>query len=213
MTEPLVIIGAGGHGREVLDIVEAMNAVTPTYDFLGFLDDGINDCDELERRKARILGSAADTARLGAVYLIGIGDGRVRATLDQQLATLGCVAARAVHPAATIGADVDFGDGLVIAAGARITTNVRAGRHLHVNLNATIAHDCRLGDYVTILPGVNVSGNVALADGATLGTGAAVLPGVEVGKCAFIGAGAVVLSNVGAHLTVAGVPARPIARG
>lgn len=210
MMTPLVIVGAGGHGREILDIVEAINAVVSTYDFLGFLDDEMVESEELARRGARVIGHSGAIVDIDAAYLIGIGDGDVRARLDQTFMNMGRVAARAVHPAASVGADTELADGLVMAAGARVTTNVRAGRHLYLSTNTTVAHDCRLGQYVTILTGANVCGNVSFEDGVTVGAGAVVIPGLRIGARAFIGAGAVVLNDIGPGVTAVGVPARPI---
>lgn len=213
MTTPLVIVGAGGLGREILDIIEAMNAVMPTYSFLGFLDDSLARSDEVDRRNARVIGTSADIASLNALYLLGIGDGKSRAKLDEVLSRMGYAPGRAVHPAATIGTDVDMGEGLLMAAGARITTNVRSGRHVYLSVNSTIAHDCRVGSYVTILPGASVSGNVIVEDGVTVGASAVILPGLRVGAYSIIGAGAVVLHDVAPGATVVGVPARSIRAG
>jgi acetyltransferase-like isoleucine patch superfamily enzyme len=103
--------------------------------------------------------------------------------------------------------------GAVLAAGSRITTNVRAGRHVHLNVAATVAHDCRLDDYVSLSPGVHVSGNVTIGREVFLGTGAVVVPGCTIGAGAVVGAGAAVVSDVAAGETVVGVPARPVVRG
>lgn len=207
---PLVIIGTGGHGREALDIVDAVNRVDPTYDFLGFLDDRDANDAFLACRGAVRLGSPAQLQRLEAEYVVGIGSTAARRRLDALGRELGRTAAVLVHPAATVGSDVSIGPGVLLAAGARVTTHVTLGRHVHLNLNASISHDCAVGDYVTLSPGCAVSGNVVLEEGSYLGTGAVALPGVRVGAGTYVGAGAVVVDDLPAGVTAVGVPARPI---
>ncbi len=92
-----------------------------------------------------------------------------------------------------------------------MTTNIRMGRHVLLNLNCTVGHDTVLGDYVTVSPGVNISGRVRLDDGVDCGTGASILPGVAVGHDTRIGAGSVVTKDWPPELTLVGVPARPMA--
>lgn len=210
--KPLVIIGAGGHGRETLDVVEAVNAVAPTYEFQGFLAESA-DAALLERRQARLLGTVEWLALHDTTYVIGIGASEVRRRIDAAIASYGREACVLVHPLASLGSDLRLAPGVILAAGARVTTNVSLGRHTHLNVNAVVSHDCVIGDYVTLSPGVLVNGNVTLGDGVFLGTGAIVLPGVEVGDGAVIGAGAVVTADVGPGQTVVGVPARVVGGG
>lgn len=207
--QPLVIIGAGGHGRETLDVVEAVNALEPSYDFLGFLADEA-DGELVGRRGARVLGPPGWLEANDAAFVIGIGSPAARQRLDEAARASGREAVVLVHPLASLGSDLRLSPGVILAAGARVTTNVTLGRHTHLNVNAVVSHDCVVGDYVTLSPGVLVNGNVRLGDGVFLGTGAIVLPGVQVGDGAVIGAGAVVTGDVGAGETVVGVPARPI---
>ena len=115
MASRLVIIGAGGFGREVLDIVDAINAQRPSYEFLGFLDDGDVRTDLLARLEAAHLGSSASLAGLEASYVIGIGNGAVRRALAATAPAGRAV--NLVHPAATIGRDARLGVGVIIAAG------------------------------------------------------------------------------------------------
>lgn len=208
-TVPIVIVGAGGFGREVLDIIEAINSVEKTWDFGGFIDDGAPDATLLQRRDATWLGGIEALAEYEGTYVIGIGDPRARHEIDNHATALGLEPATLVHPLSSIGADVVFGPGTLVTAGVRVTTNIRTGRHVHLHLNSTVGHDCRLEDYVTTSPGANISGNVAVREGVTIGTGAAVIQGKTVGAYATVGAGAVVVRDVEPGSTVVGVPAKP----
>ena len=177
---PIVIVGAGGHGRETLNIVDALDA---DWEFLGFIDDGPGVADRLERLQVEIIGDTAslETGWPDAVYVIGIGVGSVRRRLDEQLTAWGREAVALVHPKATIGADVELGPGVLVAAGAHITTNVRLGRHVHLNIGAVVSHDCRGGDYSTLSPGVYLNGDVTVGSDVCLVTGAIVTPGCHLG--------------------------------
>jgi sugar O-acyltransferase (sialic acid O-acetyltransferase NeuD family) len=207
----LVIVGAGGFGREVLDIVEAIVAPN-AYRFIGFVDDGEVHTELLARRGATCLGKTEALIGLGAVYVIGIGSGSARQRIDEMMTGAGCQPARLVHPAATLGSEVRLGEGVILAAGSRATTNISLGRHVQLHVNSTVGHDSQLSDYVSVYPGATISGNVMLGQGVTIGTGANVLPGLTVGAGAYVGAGAVVTRDVEPFTTVAGVPARPMPR-
>lgn len=206
---PLVIVGAGGHGREVLDVVEAAEATGVAHGFVGFAADEA-DPVLLARRRATLLGPPELLQDLDADYVLGIGAGETRRRLDETLSGWGRRARTVVHPLASLGSDLRIGDGVLLAAGARVTTNVTLGRHTHLNVNAVVSHDCVLGDYVTLSPGCLVNGANVLDDGVFLGTGAVVVPGRRIGAWARVGAGAVVVDDVEPGTTVAGVPARPV---
>jgi sugar O-acyltransferase (sialic acid O-acetyltransferase NeuD family) len=206
---PLVIVGAGGFGREVLDIIEAINSVDPTFDFLGFLDDAPVPSPLIGERRASVIGKVERLAQLDTHYLIGISSGESRKRIDILATAAGRTAAVAVHPAATMGAHVLLGPGSIVTAGVRLTTNIRLGRHVHVNINATVGHDCRLGDYVTINPGVNVSGTVSIGECAMLGTGSCVNQGLSIGAETIVGAGAAVVQDLPPGVVAVGIPARP----
>lgn len=203
-----MIVGAGGHGREVLDVVESLAARDDSIHFVGFVADSVPDPTLVERRGADVVGGIDVLQTMDVAYTLGIGDGDARRRLDERISGWGRPAVTLVHPAATIGADVDLSPGVQLAAGARITTNVRLGRHVHLNVNAVVSHDCRVGDYSTLSPGVHLNGGVEVGTGVFLGTGAIVTPGVRIGDGAKIGAGAVVLHDVPPAATATGVPAR-----
>jgi sugar O-acyltransferase (sialic acid O-acetyltransferase NeuD family) len=206
--KPLVIIGVGGLGREVAEIVAATNRVNPTWDLLGVLDDDPADQDRaaLLAQGHLVIGRVADLPSLGAHAVIAIGSPAIRSRID--LAHPAATWAVLVHPDATVGADVTLGPGSIIAPGARLSTAIRAGRHLHVDQNATIGHDCVLGDHVRLNPQACVSGSVTIGDRTLVGAAAVVLQGRALGADVTVGAGAVVTKDVGDGSTVRGVPAR-----
>jgi sugar O-acyltransferase (sialic acid O-acetyltransferase NeuD family) len=193
---PLVIVGAGGFGREVVDVVDAMNAAGPRFELLGFLDDGDVRQDLLRRIGVPLLGATTLLERLDTDYVIGIGAADPRRRIDALAARWGRRAAVVRHPAATVGRDVELGDGVIVAAGARITTHIRLGRHVHININCTIGHDTVIHDHATLFGGVVVGGGCVIGEGATVGSGAVILPGVHIGDEAVVGAGAIVVRDV-----------------
>lgn len=213
LIDQVVIIGAGGFGRETLDVLRAQDKVGEAavlQRFLGFLDDGTPDTALLARLGAAHLGPVEHLSQLpGARYLIGVGDPKARQMLDERATALGAEATSAIHRSASY-SDVEFGPGAVVTAGVRLTNNIRVGRHVHLNLNCTVGHDAVLGDYVTVNPLASISGNVTIGDRVNVGTGANIIQNVTVGDDAVIGAGAVVLKDVPAGATVVGVPARPL---
>ncbi len=213
---PLVIVGAGGFGRETHDVVEAVNdrspAGGPVFEMVGFVDDAHPDPELIEDRAVPFLGPVEKLAALpqSVQYVIGIGNGAVRRRIDQWATDQGRVAATLIHPSALIGRHrVHVGPGAVICATAVVTTNVRLGRHVHLNLGATVGHDAVLGDYVTVNPNVSISGTTTVEDEVNLGTGSTVIQGRRVGARTVVGAGAAVIRDLPPDVTAVGIPARP----
>jgi sugar O-acyltransferase (sialic acid O-acetyltransferase NeuD family) len=213
VTEPIriVVVGAGGHGREVCDVVELL-AAEGTHQLVGVVDDDPGPHHLLLQRGIPHLGPVDVIAELpGPIgWALGVGDPAARRALDERVRALGLEAASLVHPAASVGSAGSHAPGLLLAAGARLTSNVTTGRHVHLNVNATASHDCVLGDHVILNPGAHVTGGVTLGDGVMVGAGAVVRQGTTVGAGAVIGAGAVVVDDVAPGATVVGVPARPL---
>jgi sugar O-acyltransferase (sialic acid O-acetyltransferase NeuD family) len=217
---PLVIIGAGGHGRELHDLVEAINeegprAGNPGFDFLGFLDDGNPNHELLDQRDAKVLGPIGLLESLPAEvqYVIGIGTCAPKRAIDHWASGIGRLAPVLTHPSAVIGRyGVRLSPGVVIFSGVSVTTNVTLGRHVHLNRHTTVGHDAVLGDYVTANPSAIISGNVTVESDANLGTGSVIIQGVTIGAGSVIGAGAAVIRDVPPGVTAVGVPALPTRR-
>ncbi len=206
----LVVIGAGGHGREVCDIVEAVNRRAPAFELIGVADERGDEEGLLARRGITVLGGNEVLTHLDASYLIGVGSPRARRVVDELASAADRKPAILVHPTAVVGSDVRIGPGFIAFPYAVVTNNVTMGRHVHLNIGATVSHDCVLGDYVTLSPGSHVSGNVRLGNEVTLGVGAVARQGVTIGDGACVGAGGVVVNDLPAGLTAVGVPARPM---
>jgi len=210
--KPLVIAGAGGFGRETLDVLRASDPNGSTWDFIGFVSDDKPDLNIIERIGAAWLGttdSFLDSPR-EIQFVVAIGDPVARELIARKFEQGGFRPVTLIHPRTSIGTDVHIGEGSIICSNVSITTNVRIGSHVHVNPNSTIGHDVHIADFVSINHLVAISGNVSIEAGAQLGTHSAVLQGLRVGAGSFVGAGAVVIEDVDPGKTVVGIPARPL---
>ena len=208
-SERVVVIGAGGHGREAVTIATSAGATV-----VGVLDDGSPDPRLLADLDVAHLGDVdwlADSDQVPA-YVAALGDPSARRRVAARAESHGSAAATLVHPSAALGPRVELGTGVVVWPQVAVTTQVRIGDHTHLNVGCSVSHDCRLGSFVTVGPGARVCGAVVLDDDVWVGAGAVLLPGVRVGRGAVVGAGAVVISDVPAGSTVVGVPARPVSR-
>lgn len=205
----LVVVGAGGHGRELLDVLSTLARSDSDLRVLGVVDDdpGTN-LDRLARLGVPLLGDTTWLERHPGRYALGIGTSAVRRRLAERLDDAGCSPVVVVHPGASIGSDSRLGPGVVVYERSVVTTNVTLGAHTHLNVACAVQHDTSVGSFVQFSPGVLVNGDCEIDDDVFLGTGAVVTRGCRVGRGARIGAGAVVLRDVPAGATAVGVPAR-----
>ncbi len=208
---PLVIYGAGGHAREVAELVLDVNTERAQWELLGFLSDEASVPGAM-LNGFPVLGGrewlASQSAKIDIA--IGIGSSPTRRTIAESLRELGPRFPVLRHPTALVSRHVEIGPGAQITARCIVTVNVSVGAHVVLNRASNVSHDCRLGDYVTIAPGVQIAGNVTVETGCDVGIGGAIIQGVTVGEWTVIGAGAVVTESLPANCTAVGVPAKVI---
>lgn len=221
-TQDLVVVGAGGFGRETVDVVAALNATAlnlgeePTWHLLGVVDD-----DPSEKNLARLratgvpfLGGTEMLVRLDhpPAAAIGVGLPGARRRLSQQLHEAGVTTPALVHPRAVVSPNVTVPEGTIVLAFASVGTHVTLGRHVHLNPHAVIGHDTTLGDFTSVDPNATVSGECQIGSGTLVGAGAVVQQGLWVGEDVTIDAAACVTGNVAPGMIVSGIPARPSPR-
>lgn len=214
----LVVVGAGGFGREVVDVVRAINAAgQDSWDLVGVVDDrpSPQNMERLTRLEVAYLGSREALAGLrpDVRVAIGVGSPSARCSIAAQLADLGLRSPELIHPTAVVGSSSSRGEGLIACAGASIGTNVGLGRHVHLNPHTVIGHDTVLGDFVSVNPNATVSGECQIGRGVLVGAGAVVLQGLVVGDEVLVGAAACVVADSSQGEVLVGVPARPLQKG
>lgn len=207
MTE-LVIVGAGGHAREVADVVQACVDAGEDLALRGFVDDdatmhGQRLCGHPVLGPVDWLGRNPDVE-----VILGVGSPRSKYAIAQKLAGLRARYRTLIHPRAEITRWVRIGEGVVITAGCVITNEIELGDHVHLNRLSTVGHDCVVGDFVHLAPGAVLSGNVKVGTGCDIGTNACVIENIAIGEWTIVGAGATVISDLPDHVTAVGVPAR-----
>jgi len=208
--KPIVILGAGGHGRETALLISQINGASPTWELLGFLDDDAQLHGTLVAGSP-ILGGIGAFAQLprGTHAALGVGTPSVKRSIVERLPSTTPLP-RLTHPSVLLGDRVAIGTGTQLHAGTIITCDVRIGRVVTINRRCDLSHDSVLGDFVTLAPCVSLAGDVQLADDVEAGIRSTCIPGVRVGARTVIGAGAVVVHSLPGGVTAVGIPARPI---
>jgi sugar O-acyltransferase (sialic acid O-acetyltransferase NeuD family) len=205
----IVIVGAGGHGRVVLDILRtdgrhrAVGFVDADTTIAGTRVGGlpvvgpINTLPRLRQQKVR-----------GAI--VAIGDNRTRMRYAELLLEQEFELINAVHPTASVSPTATIGVNVVIAPRAVVCTDARIGDSVILNTSCIVDHECEVEDGAHICPGVGLGGRVRVGGCAFVGLGANVIQCLSIGEHAIVGAGAAVIRDVPAYATVVGVPARVI---
>lgn len=182
----LNIIGASGHAKAVIDLLENKSIIANLYD-------DNPEIREIMGIKVQCPSSKVKDAK-GLVH-IAIGDNSIRKKIVDQL-TEQTEYALIVHQSAIISTSANIGEGTVVMEGVIIKVDTQIGNHVIVNTGASIDHDCKINDFVHIGPGSTLCGNVKVGEGTLVGAGTVVVPGVSIGSWVVIGAGSVVHKDI-----------------
>lgn len=212
MIPSVIIVGAGGHARVLIDVLKKCSV-----DIIGIADrDNSTKGTTLDGVKVIGDDQAISTYSKDNHLLVnGVGSISLphrRIKIFKQFKDLGYEFATVVHPSSVIASEVIIEEGVQIMAGSIVQPGCKIGQNSILNTRSSLDHDCVVGANVHIAPGVTISGGVNVGRGSHIGTGATIIQGVTIGENAVIGAGAVVLKNVPANTTVFGVPAKEVCR-
>ena len=204
----VIIIGARGFGREVLQYLEDINNISPSYNILGFLDDITN---EPPLNGYKILGTV-DKYKLPKSTLLfcAIGDPFYKEFIYNKYKKLGYSFLTIIHPICKIGRNVEIGEGSIICPNAILTCNIHIGDMVAININSSIGHDVVINNFSTLSPQSNLNGNVTIGNKVFIGSSTVVIPKISIVDNSYIGAGSVVVKNVLEEGVNVGAPCKKI---
>ncbi len=207
MLKKLIIVGAGGMGREVLQWVKDINKEEPQWEILGFIDDNMNALDGKEC-DYEIIGSISGwNVKEDGYFALAVAVPEVKEKLVSSLKAKGAKFATIIHPRARIGEFNSIGEGTIIYPDASISVNCKIGKYVTL-LGSTVGHDAEMGDFSSIMGSCNINGGVKIGRCAFLGCQTVTVPGKKIGDSAYVCAGSVVMTNVKSNTRVMGCPAK-----
>jgi sugar O-acyltransferase (sialic acid O-acetyltransferase NeuD family) len=210
--ESIAIFGAGGHGREVLMLIDHINRDAVRWKVEGFFDDGVPRGSDINGVK--VLGGLAELNRYERPLALAMAIG----SSDTKKKVIGGIAndnvwfPNLIHPSVHLPATeyLRLGKGLTVFPGVIIGPNVEIADHVLLNFSVLVGHDARIGAYASIMPSVSISGEVNIGAGVYVGVGTSIINRVDIGENTVVAAGSVVFNSLPANCTAMGMPARSV---
>lgn len=205
--EKLVIIGAGGYAKSVLDSIDYFNC-----EVVGFIDEFSK---EKEHLGYPILANSLDEMNNISkyVYFIAIGNNQKRKNWYEKLVKQNLRIINVVDKSAIVSRQATIGTGCFIGKMAIINSKATIGNNCIINTKALIEHGCKISNNCNISTNTVLNGDVEVGECSFIGSSSVTLGQLSIGSYSTVGAGAVVIKNVDNNVTVAGVPARVINKG
>jgi sugar O-acyltransferase (sialic acid O-acetyltransferase NeuD family) len=199
MKKEYCIYGASGHGKVIIEILEALECVVrELYD---------DDANKTTLIGYKVSNHKEILSQPELKWIIGVGDNAIRKKIAvSHLLDYG----RAIHSGANISKRTEIGKGVVIMPGVSVNSSTIIGNHAILNTNSSIDHDCTLHDFVHISPNACLCGGVVIGEGTHVGACATIIPGITIGKWVKIGAGSVIIKDIPDNATVIGNPGKII---
>lgn len=204
----LVIIGAGGCGREVLQWAKDINEIENRWNIKGFIDDDLSALDG-KRCSVSVMNTVdAYPIQKDDEFICCIGNSKIRKMVVEKLKAKGAVFTKLVHPNAVIADSCVLGEGVIVYPYALISDNAVIGDGCIINMYSSVAHDSILGEYCTISAHCDITGMCSLGNYVFMGSTSHVVPSSKIGDNVYICAGSTVMTRVRAGTKVLGNPAK-----
>ena len=209
MKKRLIIIGAGGAGREVAQIATDISSCNKTDWILhGFLDDS----DMLQGKSVNnipVIGTIKEwNPNKDEVFVCSIANSHTRKIVSELLEKKGALFISLIHPTVVVSSTALYGKGLIVYPFSVLSTNVTIGNHVIINMHNAIGHDARIGDFSVLSSFCDITGYVTIGEMVFLGSHVTIAPKLRIGNCATLGMGSVVVTSIKENKTVFGNPAK-----
>jgi len=207
MTTKVVVVGAGGMGREIYNWLQACDSELTV---IGFIDDNLHALDGFNYEPCIISKIEGYIPDEDIYHVVAIMNPMVKKKIISRLKAVGSAFYRFIHPTAIIGKNVQLGEGVVITPGCILSCDIRVGDFVFLNTQTTLGHDVKIGNFTSINGKVEISGYVEIGSEVLIGSRVVVMPKKRIASKAVVGVGSVVVSNINKPITVFGNPAKRI---
>ncbi len=205
----IVIAGAGGFGRELLQWIKDINAVKPTWEIVGFIDDNLQALDGIEI-DYKVVGTIKDWCpKKDEEFALAFGSPELKRKIVSIIKEKGGNFATIIHPTALLSEFAHYGEGLIMFPYSKLSCNTTVGDFVTI-LSTQIGHDNEIGDYTVISGGCNIVRNVKIGKDVFLAAGVCIAQDVIIGDGAYLGLGSVILKDVAPGAKMFGNPARVV---